>query len=79
MGEFEKKHEEQHETVEEIVPQVNPPRKKIKMRSAVVVKSISAPYLTNISKGETVKIPLELYQYYLDKGIVAPKKRTKRK
>ena len=70
--------EEYHEEVEEIVPQVNPKVKKIKMRTAVVAKSISAPYLTNISKGETVKLPSELYNYYLEKGVITPKKRVKK-
>lgn len=50
---------------------------KIKFRKGIVLRSISAPYVTNKSKGEEVSIPKELFGYYVEKGIVEPVRRQK--
>ena len=52
-----------------------PKPQKIKMRKAKVLRSISAPYLTNVNRGDVVSIPTELFKYYEQNGVIEAVKR----
>lgn len=53
-------------------------RTKVRTRKAKVLRSISAPFVSNKVIGDIIDVPRDIFDYYVTKGVIEPVRKTKK-